>query len=623
MFGQNKKYETYTVQEGETIQSIARKLSITPYKLLQLNPELTENNQIEEGKILIVPNKNYNPATAAVDSGKDYIENGMLVHKVVPQENFFRLKKKFRVSKRILIKYNPMLRKEGLKAGQIIKFPVPRNYKPDIVEEQVRVATKPYLVRPKETKYGISRRYGISIEKLEELNPQIKEVGIKMTDIILVPDTDEIPDSQEGFSTHKVEKGETFFSLGELFEMTEEELIAANPVLNEGVKEGMLIKIPLIDELNTSAFVPLVKQDEKIKAILMLPLMSNKKNIDFEKNRTSDIATDFYFGAMIALDSVKKMGLSVDMKVFDTQNNKRVLSSLLSSGNLGDADVMIGPLFYGNVQFVAGILQNKQVSIVSPLSQTDHSQIPNDKLVQSVASQDEMIMNVLGHIKRIYKDENIVIVTDSLPTSMVKVADMLKVLQPLDSLHKITVLKPEKGYIKRELFLENVLEKRNNFVILLTSNAIVTTDAVQNLGSMSDEIEITLFGFNKGSSFKNVSNNDLARVNFHYTTSNYVDDEDKSVRNFIKKYEKKNFSKPSEYAFRGFDLTYDILLRLATHEDVNRALNAGYSKRVSSKYEYIKNDEGKGFVNQGMYLMKYDGLQIVKVEEEPIEEVKE
>ena len=119
--------------------------------------------------------------------------------------------------------------------------------------------------------------------------------------------------------------------------------------------------------------------------------MSNKANIDFTKNRTADIATDFYLGAMMALDSVKKSGLSVDMKVFDTQNKRTVLSSLLASGTLGDADVMIGPLFFGNVEFVAGILQNKQVSIVSPLSQKDHSRIPNNKLVQSMANEEKMI----------------------------------------------------------------------------------------------------------------------------------------------------------------------------------------------------------------------------------------
>ncbi len=615
MFSQNKKYETYTVQQGETLQSIARKFVITPYKLLKLNPELAENDALVEGKILIVPNKNYNPASAAIDDGKDYVENGMLIHKVLPKETFFRLRKEFGVSKRILRKYNPILRVEDLKAGQIIKFPVPRNYKQDAVEEQLSMATKPYLVRPKETKYGISRRYGISIEKLEELNPQIKEAGIKMTDIIWVPDTQEIPDPEEGFSYHKVEKGENLFRLGQLFEMTEEELIAANPELREGVQEGMLIKIPLNEKNNTSAFIPSVSVGKEIKAILMLPLMSHKPTVDFSKNRTADIATDFYLGAMMALDSVKKMGLSVDMKVFDTQNNKKVISSLLASGNLGGADVMIGPLFFGNVQFVASILKNKEVTIVSPLSQKDHGLIANSKLVQSAASEDKMITNVMEHIKRTYKDENIVIVTDTLATSSLKVAKMLKELQPLDSLNKITVLKPEKGYIKRDLFMEKVVEKRDNFVILLSNDGIVTTDVVQNLGSMSEKVKITLFGFNKGSNFKNVNDNDLARVNFHYTASNYIDYEDDLVKDFVTMYSHKNYSKPSEYAFRGFDVTYDMLLRFATYSNTNGALNAGYSTRASSKFEYVKSETGKGFVNQGIHLMKYDGLHIVKVEE--------
>ena len=46
--------------------------------------------------------------------------------------------------------------------------------------------------------------------------------------------------------------------------MTEEELIAANPELSEGVKEGMFIKIPLFEKINTSVFVPSVKQGKEI-----------------------------------------------------------------------------------------------------------------------------------------------------------------------------------------------------------------------------------------------------------------------------------------------------------------------------------------------------------------------
>ncbi len=623
MFSQDKKYEPYTVLEGETLASIANKFSITPYDLIKLNPELSEDKSLEMGKILIVPNKNYDPSNVAIESGKDYIDKGFLFHKVLPKENFFRLKKEFGVSKRILRKHNPVLRVEDLKAGQIIKFPVPRGYKEDnIVLTEVAILTKPYLVRPRETKHGISRRYGISIEKLEELNPSIKIGGLKMADIILVPDTDEIPDPKDGFSIHRIEKGETFYSLGVLFEMTEEELITINPVLNEGVKEGVLIRIPSVEKSATSAFIPSIIPEKGINAILMLPLMSNTSDIDFEKNRTIDIATDFYLGAMMALDSLKEQGLSVNMKVFDTQNSKKVLSSLLASGNLVNADLMIGPLFFNNVQFVAGILKNQNIAIVSPISQKDHTIIPNTNLVQTTASEDKMIDKVLAHIKDNYTNENILIVTDTIVTSIPKVTKILSALQPLDSLNKIKVLLPKKGYIKRELFIEAVKKDRNNFIVMVTNDAIATTDIVQNLGTLPKETQTILFGLHKGSNFKNISPNALAHVNFHYTASTYIDKEDDKVNRFIVKYNQKNFTDPSEYAILGFDVTYDMLLRLATYETISRALNAGYSNRASSKFQYVNNGVGKGFTNQGVYLMKYDGFNIVKVEEE-IEKIEE
>lgn len=616
VLSQNKKYNTYKVLEGETVKSIAQKFSITPYNLLKLNPELNNEKILDAGKILIVPNKDYNPAEAIVESGKDYVENGFLIHKVLPQENFYRLKKEFGVSKRVLRKYNAVLRVEDLKAGQMIKFPVPKNYKGDN-QTQTVITTKPYLVRPRETKHSISRRYGITIEKLEELNPTTKDEGLKMGAIISVPDTEEIPDAQDGFLMHRIEKGETFFSLGQLFEISEEKLIAINPELKEGVKEGLFIKIPkILSKMSTDAFVPTIIPNKEIKAILMLPFMSHKSKTDFAKNRRADVATDFYLGAMMALDSVKKQGLSVDMKVFDTQNSKTKLSSLLASGNLSKADVMIGPLFFGNVEFVSNLLKNKEVAIVSPISQKNHAPLLNNKLIQGAASEEKKIDKIVSYIKSNYNGENLLIVTDTAKASVPKVKKVMSTLQSLDSLQKITVLKPRKGYIKRDLFLKSVKKEKDNSIILITNDAIVTTDVLQNLGALPKKVKATLFSFNKGSNFKNVSNDDLSRVNFHYAVSNYVDKEDENVQRFITSYKLKNYAEPSEFAFRGFDVTYDILLRLATYEDVTSALNAGYSKRGSLKFEYTNNGIGKGFSNKGVHLLKYDGYTIVKVEEE-------
>jgi len=126
IFSQEKKYLTYKAQKGETVQTISRKFVITPFTLLQLNPDI--KGGIIEGQLIIVPNKNYKPVLEKEIKG-DYVKDGFLFHIVLPKENYFRLKKQFGVPKRILRKYNPSLRAGDLRAGEIIKIPVKKGDK--------------------------------------------------------------------------------------------------------------------------------------------------------------------------------------------------------------------------------------------------------------------------------------------------------------------------------------------------------------------------------------------------------------------------------------------------------------------------------------------------------------
>ena len=609
----NKKYETYTALEGETLQSIARKFSITPFNLIQLNPELVEGINLD-GKIIIVPNKNYKPNTIASNNGEDYVENGFLIHTVLVRENYFRFKKKYGISKRILRKHNPILRLENLKVGQVIKIPVKDDFKLEGDTEQI-TETKPYIVKPREAKYGISKRYGISIEQLEELNPLTKGRDLKMAELIYVPDTEEISEAEEGFTIHKVVKGETFFSLGQLYAISQDDLILVNPELTDGVKEGMLIKIPIVEESSKLVFIPSIEPDKELKAALMLPFMTNRRNIDFEKSITSDIATDFYLGAMMALDSVKKLGLSVNLKVFDTQNNKTLISRYIIENDFSDTDVIIGPLFIGNIELISKALQNKNIAILSPVSQKDHSVFGSNKLIQATPSHEKLMNKVLNHIKFNYNGENIVIFSDTTQAIIPQLVKTLAVLEPLDSLTKIEIIKPKKGYFMPELFREKIVKEKDNILILITEDPVVTKDVVQNLGVLPKEINATFFAMNKGSNFNEVNNNYLAHVNFHFPVSSFIDREDENVKKFIYSYKYKNKAEPSDYSFKGFDVTYDALLRFASFEDIDSALIAGYSNRIATKYEYDSNGYGKGFINQGVYILKYDGLNIVKVED--------
>ena len=51
-YAQDKKYITYKVKPGETVQSIAKSLAITPYDLLKLNPDIKD--QVVADQIIIL-----------------------------------------------------------------------------------------------------------------------------------------------------------------------------------------------------------------------------------------------------------------------------------------------------------------------------------------------------------------------------------------------------------------------------------------------------------------------------------------------------------------------------------------------------------------------------------------
>lgn len=602
-----KKYVPYKALEGETIQTISQKFSITPYDLLKLNPDIKDG--ISEGQVIIVPNKNYSPLQ---DEEKgDYVKDGFLYHKVKPQENYFRLKQEYGVSKKDLRKYNLELRSGDLKAGQVIKIPVSKGFKLD--KEDIPMATKPYLVKPKETKYSIAKRYGITVERLEELNPHLKEVELKLAEIIKVPDIEEIPVPNKDSVTHQIEKGETLFSLSQKFRISQQELIEANPFLKDGVKEGALIEIPKASfSESTQLFIANIPEERELNVVMMLPFTSGKGTVDFENDKTLEIVTDFYLGSLQALDSLKKQGLSINLKVFDTQNNKVRISNYFTSNNFEDVDLLIGPMYLENVKLATQLIQNNDIAIISPASSKDHS-FATKNVIKEIPSDEELAEQILEYIKDSYEGQNIIAVIDEVNENQAKFNKIINNLNKIDSLKSISIIKPEKGYIKPTVFKSKINEEKDNWIILLTEDDVIATDVVNNLGVQPEKVKLTLFSTIYDKNFERMDNNFLTRINFHYPISTYVDNESEEVRNFTNTYKTNNYIEPSEYAFKGFDIVYDALLRLATYPEYENAFQGGLSERLSTKFNYVKKG-GRYFENKGGYIVKFEELQLKKVQ---------
>jgi hypothetical protein len=74
---------------------------------------------------------------------------------------------------------------------------------------------------------------------------------------------------------------------------------------------------------------------------------------------------------------------------------------------------------------------------------------------------------------------------------------------------------------------------------------------------------------------------------------------------FEKEYKKKNKVYPSVFATRGFDVTFDTLLRLSQGKKFEETTLEVATEQVDNKFDYSKNTTG-GYSNNGIYILYYD-----------------
>jgi len=614
---QDKKYITYKVREGESIESIAKSLSVTPYDLLKLNPDVKGN--VNKDDLIVIPNKNYDPLDNVSSQelsqigARDIVVDNFIYHEVVPKETVYSILKEYQITEKELNENNTFLMGKGLKVGQVIKIPLLIDL--EAIEEKEK-NTQPYLVKAKETKYSISRQFGITIEYLEQLNPRIAEQGLQIDDVILVP-KEVVETSDEDFTVHKVKKLETMFSLTNMYGISSEELIEANPELADGVKEGMLLKIPNRVKADKDWFEDIVDPDKRLKIAMMLPFKAGRDSLDFNNDRLLNITSDFYFGAMVALDSLKKQGLSVHTVIYDTENDARVSDRLARHPEMKQYDAVIGPLFLSNLQRVSNNLKSSDPLLVSPISSKDHSMIDNVNLVQDKASIDQLTDEMLEYIKKTHENQNLIVLKNTTDKSKHIYERIRKDIDQLADGKEVIVLEPKEGYIDPDLFrvFRDTLDRGIvNWFLVTDDEPAFLGDVFNNLGVFPEADSLVVFGFEKSRNHEKIDNNFLSRVHFHYPTPVFVDMNGEGYKSFESMYRRRYKALPTDYSIEGFDVTYDLLMRLAYNADL---ISQGKSQRLSTRYNYIENTSGS-ILNNGIYLVRYDDLELKVID--PTEE---
>ncbi len=579
--GQQKRYVSYKVQEGETMRDIADRLDMKTKDLLRLNPDVSRRP--EANTVIVIPNpKLKNSTSTSTPSSEEEPTTIETIEDSIsePEEN-------------------------------------------DTVYQQTIIEYETHEVQKGETVYRITKQYGITKDDLLKYNPEYTNIESNNLSIGQVLKVKEIKktitiDKEEvlaKFLTHTVKSKETMYSLTRFYNVSKEAILRLNPeypdLADNKLSIGQLLKIKPIEEVNEAEnytfYKDFIEEDTSINLAILLPFRADEyvekssKDI-FEKNQLANMVTDFYMGAEIAIDSIKKQGVNIHVNVFDTGNRGNNIEAILNENKLENTDVIIGPFYSDKAEVVA---KGVNVPVIFPHYSNNQEKFSSSKLVKTAPEKTRYADYLISYLKDSYKDQEIFVVGDDKSESNRLVSKIASELKQHDSINNIHILKPEKGYIKRERFSKKMSSKRHNWVIIASEDNVVVADALNSMIGLPDEMNVQVFSPNKGSAYYRIDNNKLANINFTYVSDTYTDEEAIETKTFTEKYLQVNNTIPSDYAIKGFDITYDILMRLASGEDLDTTFKKGASLRVENKFDYRKKVFGSSS-NNGLFVVKYN-----------------
>ncbi|VXC30343.1 conserved exported hypothetical protein [Flavobacterium sp. 9AF] len=618
-------YLRHNVEKGETIYQIAKKYQVTPFDIFRLNPDA--KNGVEVGTVLLIPK-----GSAGIKSN---LETKNIIHEVKAKETLYSIARDYEVTVDQLQEWNAELLKDGLKKGQEIivgKEQLPVDSYVEIQSTKNSVATFSHKVQPQETLYGISKKYDISIEDIVNQNPDAKE-GLKVGSILTLKKKSEktVTEVNNQAKFYTVKPKQTLYSLTKELNVTLDELTALNPdLLKDGLKEGMVLKLPNSTRVNTTvapqitnnAIVSNPKKDTVVtkqkKLVSLTETINNKKkrnlvlllpfnlgkvdpNTSLSKQALKDnpllnLSLEFYSGAMMAIDSAKVLGLPVNVKILDVESSRTTsnIAKLISDNDFSKVDAVIGPFQNSHAEKTAEFLLKDSIPVISPLSKEVGMKLPN--LYNAVPSEELMVKKLFDYFKQ--NNGNVVAVVSTKKGST---KEFLEARYPDVKFPSYTA----KGSVDTDQLKMFLQKGKKNFVILeseTTAQILGVTNFLKKL-QVEYDIQLVVLKLYDTLDFEEIPMTNLTELKMLFPSTRREVQTDESNK-FSNIYKKQNGTLPSNAAAKGFDVTFDTLLRICQDQGYSNSVKNEKTEYYENSFDYI-NYNGN-IINNGIYLLYYD-----------------
>lgn len=555
-------------------------------------------------------------------------QSGYFLHTVTKGQSLYSISTMYNVTMEDLIRLNPGCEKQ-IRAGESLKIPQANSGsnqgKPTF-----------HTIQAGETLYQLTLKYNVTVQAICTANPGLSASNFRIGQVISIPAQTAIQPAKENLSEtaaqtssgkktdwrdmHKVERKETIFSISRQYGISEEELIAANPELKKGkLKRGSFLfipypasKQPAKEAEKTPARIPSneelfaqnkqsLKKIQNIKAAVLLPFTEGK-------NRDEQMRmVEYYEGFLMAVDSLKRQGVSVNLYTYDTKGKSDVTQSILAKEEMKNMDIIFGPAHAANVKTLAEFAEKNQTRVVVPFSPEVEQVFKNPYIYQVNTPQSYLYSEVYEHFLRKFSKANIVFLDAG--TGQNEKAEFIKGMK--NELKTNQVAYKHISNSDTLKILAAIDSTRENIFIPTSGKDLSLTRLIPQLTQIRrsyPNVDLHLFGYPEWQTYTQDYLASFYELDTYFYSSFYTNNLFPAAVRFTQEY-RRWYSKDManifpKYGMLGFDTGYFFLKGLAQEgSQLENYLNRVQVTPIQTGFKFERVNNWGGFINRKVFFV--------------------
>ncbi len=604
---EGKYYYIHIVRKGETLYSISKLYEVSQIDIAMENPDIYLGLQVDQA--LKIPIKDFNEDN----------QNELYIYHIVKKgETLFGLSRKYQVEINDIVSVNPDVQ-SGLMLSQVLR--IPKDKLNTLGKKAIPDSIRFYFhqVRPKEGLYSISKLYNINQKVIEKFNADLLINGLKYGSILRIP--------KNPADTSLLPKYEVVQNISKDKQEAITPVVSSLPNTLCDTFNYQKYKIPF----NVSLLLPF--ETDKVEADtifngLLTSYMSVADKIailDRPEISKSLSIIEFYQGLLMAINQLKKNGLSINLSVFDTQKEVQRVNSILASAPLKNADLIIGPIYPEELKPVAEFARANSKIMISPLSSANHLLYDNPYVYQVFPSFQTQVREFVSQIE-LCNPGNLMVVYEDDSTNFRMIEQYKEHLNTkiskcsnAEQLHfKEITYKPGGNNIEtKDKINQSLTLEKENIIFVPSDNEAFVSDFLSHLFALTTYYgyNVRVYGFPKWQKFKNIPIEYYYKLNLHLFTQVYLDFTKPEIINFTANYRDLYRSEPTQYSFQGYDTGLFFLNALKKYgKDFRKCINNNKTNLLQSDYDFIQVNPSGGFENKSVFLIQYSkDFDIIKI----------